>query len=139
MKYSTMGKVGQGYWSKMPKLQQTLEENLNQALLGTLEGHFGFIFVSDRYAGCMYMDYKLVDDTHIKLRGNGKGDDNGRWNIKNGKFNNYVAPFGWLKYKTFKIKGNSLKNPTELILTDVKNPDNVIHLYSSKIVDPLNN
>ena len=138
MKFSTMGKVGRQFWNKMPGIQEQLGEDLKSAALGKLNGKFGFIFVSGKYQGCMYMDYKIIDDTHIQLWGTGKGDGNGGWYSKNALFNNYVAPFGWGDVKrTFKIAGDDLQYTTELILTDVDNPDNVIHLYSSKITNPL--
>lgn len=138
MKFSTMGKVGRQFWNKMSGIQEQLGEDLKSTALGKSNGKFGFVFISGKYQGCMYMDYKIIDDTHIQLWGTGKGDGNGGWYAKNALFYNYVAPFGWGDVKrTFKIEGDDLQYTTELILTDVDNPDNVIHLYSSKISNPL--
>ena len=139
LKMSAMGKLGQKYWGVIPDIQQQLGEELKMTALTTVSGRFGFYFVSGKYAGFIHIDYTLIDDSHIQLKVPGTGTSNGTWYLTNAHYNYLVEPFGYTKARTFEVKGNDPKSPTELTLTEIGNADNVITIFASPISAPLDN
>ena len=151
---SNFGSFGQNYWSYCKERilpvfsENVIDGTLNAFYFGTYDGTFGAIYVLCGYLGINSFDYELIDDDKIKMVYNSTG------NLEYGTFfaggsSSYLAsylmtPFGCTRtgtptVRTFKVTTNDIKNPTEILLTDINNENNTIRLTQEDISNPFEN
>lgn len=151
---SNLGSFGQTYWTYcksriLPAFNEAIAEGtLTNFFFGTYNGTFGATYVLCGYLGVNAFDYVLVGDDQIKLIYNPEGDTpNG--NYFAGKNSAYLASFlitpfgsthtGTPTERTFKVTTDNIKNPSEILLTDINNEENTIRLTQKTISNPFDN
>lgn len=114
----------------------------------SLGDFFGVTFASydgaATYWGGFNFQYELVGDNQIKLAyvDPVATTTNSAWYFANASFKNLLMPFGCDAdgvgvVRTFNLELDDPKNPSQVKMTDVDNPDNVIVLSAQQIVYPL--
>ena len=155
-----MGDYAAPYWEFIrDEIMPALEEELVCFYIGApispdwsdyYGDYWGIHFQSSDYAGIIGMKYRLsydeAKDQHlVTLWLDSKGcKGNGDWYLNNAYFHYLVIPFGCNTKgnpveRTFIVTADNTKKPTQITLTDRKNPENIIQLFSEDIEDPLNN
>ena len=151
--FSNLGEFGQYYWAYMrdnvlPTINQYYAGTVTYYYFGKYSSYFGSVYSLVGYRGVNSFDYELIDEDMISLTYNSTGGTaNGRTFAGSGFL--YAAsflncPFGATYQgvpvtRTFKVTTDNIKNPTEIILTDVNQPANTIRLTSNDISNPLIN
>ena len=151
--FSNLGEFGQYYWAYMrdnvmPTINQYYAGTVTYYYFGKYSSYFGSVYSLVGYMGVNSFDYELIDEDMISLTYNSTGGTaNGRTFAGSGFL--YAAsflncPFGATYQgvpvtRTFKVTTDNIKNPTEIILTDVNQPANTIRLTSNDISNPLIN
>lgn len=151
---SNLGAFGQMYWgycntNLMPVVNGSgYDGTLDYCYFGLEDGEFGLWYMIIGYWGLNGFDYELVGEDQITLVYNPKKN---KYNADVFTGSNWLylaayfsAPFGNDQTatpvaRTFKIETDNLKNPSWVTLTDVNNPDNVIHMTAAEIYGDLFN
>ena len=151
---SNLGAFGQMYWgycntNLMPVVNGSgYDGTLDYCYFGLEDGEFGLWYMIIGYWGLNGFDYELVGEDQITLVYNPKKN---KYNADVFTGSNWLylaayfsAPFGNDQKatpvaRTFKIETDNLKNPSWVTLTDVNNPDNVIHMTAAEIYGDLFN
>ena len=150
MAYSKLGSQTQLYFDKIKENYETnpnvTGEQLYYWLLGSYKGGtFGIYFgiavmaAGTFYAGGLYYNYQLVGEDEVVMQFALQGDDNGLFYHNNCGFQYGLVPFGYSDAKAFKLTADNPYSPTEITLTEVDNPDNVMTLSSTPVYFPFNN
>ena len=150
MAYSKLGTLPQAYFDKVKENYETNSnlagEKLYYWLLGSYKGgKFGIYFGSAAmesgsvYTGGLYYDYQLVGEDEIVMKFAMNGDSNGVYYHNNCGFNLGLVPFGYSAAKRFKLTADNPYIPTEITLTEIGSPDNVMTLSSTPVNFPFDN
>ena len=151
---SNFGEFGQLYWTYCKERilpvfnENVVDGTLTNFYFGTNNGTFGATYILCGYLGVNSFDYELIDNDKIKMVYNSTGNNsNGTYFA--GKNSAYLASFlltpfgcnqtGTPTVRTFQVTTNDIKNPTEIILTDINNENNTIRLTQQDINKPFDN
>lgn len=135
---SNLGTVAKAGFDKFVESCATKEgEQVGYMYLGTYTyrkvDYYGLAFKSGKYTGCaaIKVDADFADGNKITFIFDSNISD-AAYYTTNDFFGEAVAPY----INTFTIQYDNDANPTEVTLTDVNNPENVIKLTTEKITNP---
>jgi hypothetical protein len=151
--FSNLGSFGQNYWNfcntnVMPIINGVYPGTLDYFYFGEEDGDFGLFYLIIGYWGINGFDYELVGDDEVTLVYNSAMNQYNASTFMGSGFLNVAAyltaPLGCDQSanpvaRTFKITCDNLKSPTEVLLTDVDNPENTIRMYAEEIYGDLFN
>lgn len=136
--FSTLGTLGQAYWTKGKTYSDAAGEEMYKAVIGTYMfsstygRNFGLTFASaagsSAYYGTLGMRYELSGDDEITLS---YASD---LNVLNGNYYMSYLGYAYIVYpfcytnvtRTFKLSTDNVKNPSYIVMTDVDEARNVI-------------
>lgn len=141
IKYSELGTYAKPYFNQVKSALAAIGEELEYAFIGSMlyPGNFGFQFVSSGFGGALGLAYELEGEDTITLQFNMTGAGDGVWYHNNANFAYALFPFGYSSPRTFKITADDNKAPTQVVLSDVAQTNNVITLCAQQIKYPFNN
>ena len=135
---SNLGTVAKAGFDKFVESCVTKEgEEVGYMYLGTYiyrnTKYYGLAFKSGRYTGCatVTVDADFADGNKITFAFSGDVS-NSAYYTTNDFYGEAIAPY----FNTFTIQYDNDADPTEVTLTDVNNPENVIKLTTEEITNP---
>lgn len=144
LSYNNVGEAGRETWDIARTNFQDRGVVLNNVYFGPYEFSYGLIGVLDNSVVALFVFDTTLSDTDDDIVKTDFGNWYFYWQVDTFDLNKYW--FGGLNQiaipffsKVFQITGDDSVAPSELLLTDVSNPQNTMRVTLDPISDPLNN